>query len=364
MMAFHMSGDVQSKGYTKMTHTVKVWTGLAIVGTVAVCGCEGPRIDSQVMKEHAERVRSSGPFQYPLDGYFPEIPVTDTDPPKGAGHHAGEDSFAPAGTPVYAIGSGIVRYSGKMDGYGWLIIIDHPEQDVYSLYGHLSPRRWQRGLGEVRKGECIAYLGEAEEAETMVSHLHCGLRLGQQADYPRRGERRWMAGYTDSRPDLVGWFHPSELIGETDSMRHWKRLIRKREDIVVRRNLHVSDFRVSVGMYNEKEDLDQKIGAEFGNDFRLADWSELLTLGANIEAWADSLGLAEGEENSLLVSNEGYRIWLGRQYYISRFNHKRPRHFLAHDSMDDDLVCLGSWFGLRQRALAVRRVIAPRGVGS
>jgi hypothetical protein len=74
----------------------------------------------------------------------------------------------------------------------------------------------------------------------------------------------------------------------------------------------------------------------------------------NIEEWSDSLGLVEGEENALLISNDGYRIWLGRQYYISRFNHNKPRNYLAHDAIDNDLVCLGSWFGLNKHVLSVR----------
>ena len=242
-----------------------------------------------------------------------------------------------------------------MSGYGWLIIIDHPAENVYSLYGHLSSSRWKKSSGDVKNGDIIAYLGEAEEGETMVSHLHFGMRLGQQADYPRWGNRRWMAGYADSRPDLLGWLHPSEIIGETDSMRLWKRLIQKKENSVIGRSYHVADFKITTGTYNEKEDLDQIIRSEFGDQYRLADWNDLLTFRTTIEAWADSLGLAEGEGKSLLISNDGYRIWLGRQYYISRFNHKKPGNFLAHDSMDDECICLGSWSGLKNRVLAVRR---------
>jgi len=164
-----------------------------------------------------------------------------------------ERQLCPAGTPVHAIGNGIVRYSGKMDGMAGYII-DHPEQDVYSLYGHLSTRKWQRGLGEVRKGECIAYLGEAEEAETMVriSILDCDL---VNSDYPRRG-RETMDGGLHRFPSGSGRLVPS--VGT-----HWgNRLDEALEALdpeegghVVRRNLHVSDFRVRCRMYNEKEDL-------------------------------------------------------------------------------------------------------------
>ena len=165
-----------------------------------------------------------------------------------------------------------------------------------------------------------------------------------------------MAGYTICRPELVGWFHPSEIIGETDSMRAWHRYLRKREYIVTGRSLHASDFRITSGRYNEKDNLDQMIIEEFDNHYRLADWNDILTFSENIEEWADSIGLAEGGgKNALMISNDGYRIWHRRQYSISRFNHNKPEHVLAHGSINDDFVCLGSWYGLNRHILAVRK---------
>jgi hypothetical protein len=164
-----------------------------------------------------------------------------------------------------------------------------------------------------------------------------------------------MAGYTNSRPELHGWLHPSKIIGQTDAMKAWHRYVRKREDIVTGRTLYASDFKITSGKYNEKDDLDQMVEEEFGNHYRLADWNDILTLSTNIEYWADSIGLSEGQENSLLISNDGYKIWLSRQYYISRFDHEKPRDYMAHGSINDDFVCLGSWFGLNLHALAVEK---------
>ena len=138
-------------------------------------------------------------------------------------------------------------------------------------------------------------------------------------------------------------------------MRAWHSYIQKREDIVTGRSLHASNFKITSGKYNEREDLDQIIRTEFGDEYRLADWNDILVFSTNIEELADSIGLTEGEENSLLISNDGYRIWLSRQYYISRFNHTKPKGFLAHNSIENDLICLGSWFGLNNHVLAVRK---------
>jgi murein DD-endopeptidase MepM/ murein hydrolase activator NlpD len=321
-----------------------------------LAGCsQGPFVDSETMDALADELRETNAFQYPLENYFPEIPVTLKHPPRGERYHAAEDCFAPAGTPVYAIGEGIVRFSGEARGYGGLIIIDHPELNVYSLYGHLSTQKWKIPPGEVKKGELIGYLGEAEEAYTMLPHLHFGVRTGQQADYPKWGNRRWMAGYTICRPDLVGWFCPSEIIGQTDAMREWHEQIEKHEDVVPRPTVSPEDFRITARAYGEKEDLYEAVQSEFGDAYRLADWLDIGQLSENRDDWADALGLEEGESNGLFVSNEGYRIWLGRQYFIARFDHSRPKSFLAHDDIDDDLVCLGSWQDFKRRLLAVRR---------
>jgi murein DD-endopeptidase MepM/ murein hydrolase activator NlpD len=132
-------------------------------------------------------------------------------------YHAAEDYFQPAGTPVYAMADGEVSFSGPMGGYGWLIIIDHPQANIYSLYGHLSPSRWRLGTGPVSKGDLIAYLGDPHEnggslKQPLKPHLHLGIRSGQRSDYPGNGEWRWMAGWIHPCPANLGWLRPSEVI--------------------------------------------------------------------------------------------------------------------------------------------------------
>ena len=78
-------------------------------------------------------------------------------------YHAAEDYHLPAGSPVYAFADGEISFSGRMGGYGWLIIIDHPQANIYSLYGHLSPSRWMLKSGVVEKGDLIGYLGDSDE---------------------------------------------------------------------------------------------------------------------------------------------------------------------------------------------------------
>lgn len=131
--------------------------------------------------------------------------------------HAAEDYAKPAGTPVYAMADGEVTFSGPMGGYGWLVIIDHPQANLYSLYGHLSPSRWQVEEGMVAKGDLIGYLGDPDEnggsAENPLRpHLHFGIRTGLRSDYPSNGEWRWMGGWIQPCPSDMGWLQPSAII--------------------------------------------------------------------------------------------------------------------------------------------------------
>ena len=132
-------------------------------------------------------------------------------------YHAAEDYHLPAGSPVYAFADGEISFSGPMGGYGWLIIIDHTQANIYSLYGHLSPSRWYLESGPVKKGDLIAYLGDPDEnggstKNPLRPHLHFGVRAGQRVDYTGFGEWRWMAGWIKPCPSEVGWLRPSLII--------------------------------------------------------------------------------------------------------------------------------------------------------
>jgi murein DD-endopeptidase MepM/ murein hydrolase activator NlpD len=163
------------------------------------------------------------PFRFPLDlssldqepyhAWFGDVNIRGDDHQ----YHAAEDYHRPAGTPVYAVAAGEVSFSGTAGGYGWLIIVDHPQFNLYSLYGHLSPSRWNHKPGSVLRGDLLGYLGDPDEnggsrENPLEPHLHFGMRAGQRADYPGRGEWRWMAGWIKLCPQDIGWLQPSLVI--------------------------------------------------------------------------------------------------------------------------------------------------------
>ncbi|MCD4654785.1 M23 family metallopeptidase [bacterium] len=73
--------------------------------------------------------------------------------------HFGIDYAAPSGTPVSALGDGIVVYCGTRGGYGKYVQIKHG--DAYeTCYGHLS--RYGKGIRKgvhVKQGNVIGYVG-------------------------------------------------------------------------------------------------------------------------------------------------------------------------------------------------------------
>ena len=95
--------------------------------------------------------------------------------------HGGIDIGNKTGTPVYAIADGVISYSGPMGGYGWLIIVEHPEHDVYSLYGHLSTRRWKKESGAVERGELIAHIGDSDENGSSSARIRASFRARPQS---------------------------------------------------------------------------------------------------------------------------------------------------------------------------------------
>jgi Membrane proteins related to metalloendopeptidases len=128
----------------------------------------------------------------------------------GEENHLGEDwnknsgGNTDCGEPVFSIADGVVVYA-QHAGAGWgnVIIIEHLLPDgsrVESLYGHLE--RIEKNSGEVRKGELIGAVGNADGK--YLCHLHFEIRT---EDSPMRGQPG--AGYSTDRR---GWVDPSEFI--------------------------------------------------------------------------------------------------------------------------------------------------------
>lgn len=87
--------------------------------------------------------------------------------------HEGIDIGASTGTPIHAAAAGTVVYSGWMEGYGNLVVIDHGN-GLATAYGHQSALA--AGMGaSVSQGETIGYVGCT--GHCTGPHLHFEVRV-------------------------------------------------------------------------------------------------------------------------------------------------------------------------------------------
>ena len=82
--------------------------------------------------------------------------------------HTGIDISAVTGTPIKAVESGIITYSGYSDGFGYHIIVNH-SNNISSIYAHCSQLLYKKGTN-VNKGDVIALVGSSGKATG--AHLH------------------------------------------------------------------------------------------------------------------------------------------------------------------------------------------------
>ncbi len=114
---------------------------------------------------------------------------------QGRRAHQGLDIQAPLGTPVVAVGSGKIAFSGWIKGYGYAITVDHGN-GLYSFYAHLEQGSLAAAGADVKAGSQIGRVGKSGNAgdyASIDSHLHFELRT-QSA--PQRG----LAGRIDPLP--------------------------------------------------------------------------------------------------------------------------------------------------------------------
>ncbi len=98
-------------------------------------------------------------------------------------NHTGTDYAAAEGTPVRAIGDGVVVFAGKKGGYGNMIDIRH-RNGMVSRYGHM--RNFATGMRpgtRVNMGLTIGYVGMTGWATG--PHLHFEIRVDGVAHDPK-----------------------------------------------------------------------------------------------------------------------------------------------------------------------------------
>ena len=125
-------------------------------------------------------------------------------------------------------------------------------------------------------------------------------------------------------------------------------------------------FRVIRHELDEFQNHSAECRSQVGGDFRLADWNDIVAYydgGGSLTAFATGLKMGVGGRDLLpgeitsgfRVSRDGRPIFSGRRhYFVERFDHNKPGHFLAHANLDNHFLSLGSWYGTGGYALCYR----------
>lgn len=116
--------------------------------------------------------------------------------------HLGVDYAAPTGTPVKAVGDGVVTKRGWAGGYGNQIILRHTA-GLESMYAHLSG--YARGLKQgqrVRQGQVIGFVGSTG----LSTGPHLDFRLRQNGTFINPTKAINPRGAPVSRPNMAD-FH-------------------------------------------------------------------------------------------------------------------------------------------------------------
>lgn len=136
----------------------------------------------------ADLLRTDTGFYYPGNQKHQDsiyFSFGDRNPSFGNSCHLANDYSLPEGSPVYAVGEGIVRqaslnipfYGGDDGTPGGVLIIEHTTADgsvFYGLYGHVKNFRFSVGQ-QVLGGQQIAEVGSFTSSGSPLPHLHFGV---------------------------------------------------------------------------------------------------------------------------------------------------------------------------------------------
>ncbi|WP_415394054.1 M23 family metallopeptidase [Paracoccus sp. SJTW-4] len=88
----------------------------------------------------------------------------------------------PVGTPVYATADGVVTFAGWQNGYGRIVIVQHPF-GLETRYPHLNATRVKVGQ-TVARGDRVGDMGNS--GRSTGPHLHYEVRVNGEAVDPMR----------------------------------------------------------------------------------------------------------------------------------------------------------------------------------
>jgi len=165
--------------------------------------------------------------------------------------HQGMDIQNPLGTPIQAVGDGVVvragaddqnPYGPRVDFFGQAVLVRHNEDwnglPVFTLYGHVSKVLVQEGQ-PVKTSQMIAEVGQGGVA--LGPHLHLEVRVGSDDYRDARNPYLWVTpdpGYgviAGRVVDARGYVVPQQLVllyRAEEPNRYWRETFTYPDNIV------------------------------------------------------------------------------------------------------------------------------------
>lgn len=132
-------------------------------------------------------------------------------------YHTGVDlnrpNFKDTGEMVHACADGIVRFSGQLSEWGYVVIVEHLLADQsrrWSRYGHLNGNQPMAVPGAtVQRGDYLAVIGDYGKVGPQDDHVHfdiAKINLGEKpGDWPGPNKARVLSDYEDPLAFITKW---------------------------------------------------------------------------------------------------------------------------------------------------------------
>jgi hypothetical protein len=130
------------------------------------------------------------------------------------------------------------------------------------------------------------------------------------------------------------------------------------------------EFKITKKTYSEKDDLESAVKEELGDEYRIADWNDIVQYctSHSVAEFLEMVDLENGDTQDPMLTYNNQHYWGGwnnkgsnRHYFISRFEDQQPiaqdkGTYLAHQNIDNNRLTLASWSNLKAHILCVKKV--------
>ncbi|RAM58086.1 hypothetical protein DS66_10175 [Mesotoga sp. SC_3PWM13N19] len=152
---------------------------------------------------------------------------------------------------------------------------------------------------------------------------------------------------------FIEYIFASDEILERFSQFYDSSLPDEKETTTTQTSEKTTNYLLTRGKYEETSDLLTAVRNEYGSRAEIADWAEIKReYSGRTGELIRELGLGIGQDESVLIQNNGKRYYSGsRHYFLTRFDGEVPSWYAVHDEIDGYTLVLGSWYDVEYRII-------------